>query len=159
MWQRNSVKRKYGCNRRHHPDFYNNTAQRDASSTLRKEARSKFKTGLRQARNKHMETRIREISEESKRVWDLGSWTGPRRSSMATDIIHDGWTLSSLDEVWPAMNATFHSAINRPTNATIVDEVDQLPTRSWPPFSSQELCDAIAPTTSSSAPGADHVHW
>ena len=78
---------------------------------------------------------------------------------MATDIVHDGHTLSSLDEVWPAMNATFHSAINRPTDVTIVDEVDQLPTRSWPPFSAQELRDAIAPTTSSSAPGADHVHW
>ena len=68
VWQRNSVKRKYGSNQRHHPDFHHNMARRATSPAPRKEARSKFKTALRRARNKHMETRIREISEESKRV-------------------------------------------------------------------------------------------
>ncbi|PIL30327.1 hypothetical protein GSI_07511 [Ganoderma sinense ZZ0214-1] len=78
---------------------------------------------------------------------------------MATDLIHDGQTLTDPESLWPAFNQTFHAATHRPVDHSILEDIEQLTPRDWPPFSSQELKDAIKNTTTSSAPGVDHIHW
>ena len=62
-------------------------------------------------------------------------------------------------QVWPAMNQAFHAAANRPVDCSIVNELDAHNEREFPPFSAQELHDAIAHTTTTSTPGWDHIHW
>ena len=47
------------------------------------------------------------------------------------------------------------SGISQPA----LDAIPQLPRRSFPPISQKEIWDALAPTSSSSAPGPDHVTW
>ncbi|PIL34385.1 hypothetical protein GSI_03160 [Ganoderma sinense ZZ0214-1] len=160
-WQRKDARRKYSRRQRHHPDFLQQhpTWSPTPSTRSRTEKRAELRQAIRRARNKHMETRIREISEEVGRVWDLGKWTHPRRSSMATDLIHDGQTLTDPESLWPAFNQTFHAATHRPVDHSILEDIEQLTPRDWPPFSSQELKDAIKNTTTSSAPGVDHIHW
>ena len=125
----------------------------------RRKWRNELKAAVRKARNKHWETRIREVSHDNKRVWDLALWTGPCRSSVHEDIIHDRETLATPEQVWPAMNRAFHTAANRPVDSSIVDELDAHDKRDFPLFSTQELRDAISHTTSASAPGWDHMHW
>ena len=80
-------------------------------------------------------------------------------SSVHKDIVHNGETLAMPKQVWPAMNQAFHAAANRPVDCSIVNELDAHNDREFPPFSAQELHDAIAHTTTTSTPGWDHIHW
>lgn len=114
---------------------------------------------IHKAHNKYWKTHIHEISSKNKWVWDLTSWTSPRHSSVAVDIVHDGKTLSTTEQLWPAMNQVFYTATNRPVNHSILEEINIKQEYLWLPFSMQKLKDTITKTTTSSAPGWDHIHW
>ena len=159
-WQRNTTVRKYSFRARHHPNFMlQPNWSENHGPGKRCKWRNELKAAVRKAHNKHWETHIWEVLHNNKQVWDLTSWMGPRRSSVHKDIIHEGETLATPEQVWPTMNRAFHAATNWPVDCSIMDKLDAHNERDFPPFSMQELHDAIAHTTSASAPGWDHMHW
>ena len=153
-WQRNTTARKYSSRAHHHPDFMlQPNWSENRGPGKRHKWRNELKVAICKARNKHWETCIWEVSHDNKQVWDLTSWMGPRRSSIHEDIIHEGETLTTPEQVWPAMNRAFHTAINRPVDHSIMNKLDAQDERDFPPFSTQELRNTIGHTTSASAPG------
>src|SRR6185369_2918659 len=93
------------------------------------------------------------------RVWDLINWVKPRRLPAVEAISYQGTPCSSSEQLWTALDSTFHAASNREADPSILDEAVSLTTREWTPFSMTELRTAIKGTSSSSSPGPDHVGW
>ncbi|KAH9886491.1 hypothetical protein C8Q73DRAFT_658367, partial [Cubamyces lactineus] len=87
------------------------------------------------------------------------AWVGPRALPMYRSLKHDGQPLQTLPDLWRALDQTFHSAANRPVDATIISEVAELPERDCPDIAKMEILDALRDASTSSTPGWDHLHW
>ncbi|KAI0326299.1 hypothetical protein GY45DRAFT_1259279, partial [Cubamyces sp. BRFM 1775] len=87
------------------------------------------------------------------------AWIGPRALPTYRSLIHNGQPLQELPELWEALDETFHSAANRPVDASILEQIPQLPQRECPPISRAEIREAIKGASTSSTPGWDHLHW
>ena len=123
------------------------------------EARAAFKRAVKKAKQQHYDERIDAACEKGKRVWDVVAWTKPRSLPMYKSLMHEGRPLVELEELWEAVNRTYNSAAQRQVDMSLLDELPQLERRDCPPISMQELHDAVANTSSRSAPGADHLRW
>nr|VWO98329.1 Phosducin domain-containing protein [Ganoderma boninense] len=170
-WQRKNIRRALPPHIRYSPEFMNQThipnIRRDderrafeRAAILRHKARSDFYSLLKRTRNQFFEQRIYEIASKSKRVWDLMPWV---RTRAIPDYLGlksaNGLPITSRDAMWQAFNSTFHSAQDRAVDMSIVNELPQLETRDWNPFSVQELMDSLSACAAKSAPGWDHMSW
>ncbi|EJF64170.1 hypothetical protein DICSQDRAFT_37165, partial [Dichomitus squalens LYAD-421 SS1] len=114
---------------------------------------------IRDAKRAFFEQRIHDVATNNARVWDLTAWYKPRRSDTADIVDSLGNPILTPEDLRDNAGPTFHSAEGRPVDLTIVDSMPALPARDWPPFSRQELLDALHATNSRSAPGWDHITW
>ncbi|CDO70323.1 hypothetical protein BN946_scf184843.g12 [Trametes cinnabarina] len=122
-------------------------------------AMKRLKSAIRARRRQHMDERIRYVAEHQKRVWDLMSWVGPRALPTYRSLVHNGQPLRTLPELWRAFDQTFHAAVNRPTDPSILDSIRPRDTRDCPPIAMAEIRDALKHIASVSTPGWDHLHW
>ena len=109
------------------------------------------------AKRKFFDDRIAEISEKTKRPWDLMDWVGPRKMPPMEAITFKGQPCLSSDAVWSALHTTFSSAADRDTDVIWV--FPGLPVRDerpWLDFSLAEMTEALARCSGRSAPGPDH---
>ena len=112
------------------------------------------------AKRKFFNNRIAEISEKTRRPWDLMDWVGPRKIPPMKAITFKGRPCLSLDAVWSALHSTFNSAADWDTDVIWV--FPGLPVRDecpWLDFSLAEMMEALAWCSGRSAPGPDHLTW
>ena len=64
--------------------------------------------------------------------------------------------LESAGQLFAKADETFHSAVHRQVDYTILDEIPQRAPRDCPPFSKRELLDCLKASTDT-APGEDHL--
>ena len=123
-------------------------------------ARSRFRTATKHAKRTFFDERITHVSDTQRRVWDLMSWTRPRPLPATSTVLHRGRPVSSDEELFEALHDTFHSAVDRPTDPSILLEpaVPHPEQRHLQPFSRQELLDQLK-SAPNSAPGGDHIRW
>lgn len=61
--------------------------------------------------------------------------------------------------MWDALHSTYNAASDRQVDLSILDEVEQEPTRGWVNFSTTKLRDELHKCLNTSAPGPDHLTW
>ena len=112
------------------------------------------------AKRSFFDDRITHVSDTQQRVWDLMSWTRPRPLPATSTVVHQGRPVSSDDELFDALHDTFHSAVDRPVDPSILLEpsVPHPEPRAFRPFSRRELFDQLK-SAPNSAPGGDHIRW
>ncbi|KAF8651846.1 hypothetical protein AX14_008453 [Amanita brunnescens Koide BX004] len=98
-----------------------------------------------------------------KKPWEGIRWTKPRAPPPYSTIEVEGQAPKDVDELFGIMHAQFSQAATRSPSGeeikTLLEMLPALPERSFPPFSCQEIQDAVSLTSNSSAPGPDHVTW
>ena len=118
-----------------------------------------FKTNVRLAKRIFFDEKIQEIVMSNKRPWDLMNWVKKKSLPAVEAISYEGHPCNSLSDLWQALHRSYNPAEDRPINERFLNEISQSDTIEWPPFSQQELRDAIAKCSSHSAPGPDHISW
>ena len=118
-----------------------------------------FKTNVRLAKRIFFDEKIQEIAMSNKRPWDLMNWVKKKSLPAVEAISYEGHPCNSLSDLWQALHRSYNPAEDRPINERFLNEISQSDTIEWPPFSQQELRDAIAKCSSHSAPGPDHISW
>ena len=123
-------------------------------------ARARFRTAVKHAKRSFFDDRITHVSDTQQRVWDLMSWTRPRPLPATATVVHQGRPVASDEELFEALHATFHSAVNRPVDPSILLDpaVPHPVPRAFQPFSRRELLDQLK-SAPNSAPGGDHIRW
>ena len=97
------------------------------------------------AKWKFFDNCIAEISEKTRRPWDLMDWVGPQKMPPMEAITFRGRPCLSLDAVWSALHTTFNSAADQDTDVIWV--FPGLPVRDerpWLDFSLAEMTEALA---------------
>jgi len=78
----------------------------------------------------------------------------------ATEAIkHNNHLCTSLELLWQALHQMYNSTTNRQVTPSILNEIPTSLAIEWPPLSHEELREAIAKCSNSSAPGPDHISW
>ena len=95
----------------------------------------------------------------NKRPWDLMNWVKKKSLPAVEAISYEGHPCNSLSDLWQALHRSYNPAEDRPINERFLNKIPQSDTIEWPPFSQQELRDALAKCSSHSAPGPDHISW
>lgn len=128
------------------------------ASTAAAAASAHLKRATKVARREYFARVIRETPPL--KIWSLVQWTKARRLDATNDIRRpDGSPARSLDELRQTFQNQFTPAQPRPVDLTILDEIPQLPERSFPPMSRAEFTDALRTTSNTSAPGPDNISW
>ena len=115
-----------------------------------------FKSNTRIAKREFFDNKIYEITS-NKRPWDLINWVKKKNLPTIESILYEGQLCNTLPDLWHALYSSYNSAENRPINTSFLNKTPQANQTLWPPFSKQELKDAIAKCLSSSTPGLDHI--
>ena len=161
----NSLAKTPITSRPHGTSWWNDQCQayRDAYDLDRsKENLKAYNAVTRKARTAFFEEKIA-IMTAIKKPWEGVRWTRPRPPPPYSTIEVEGQAPKTVDELFGIMHAQFSQAAARPTSGEdirkILEALHALPERSFPPFSRQEIQDAVSLTSNSSAPGPDHVTW
>ncbi|GJF00388.1 hypothetical protein PsYK624_166750 [Phanerochaete sordida] len=127
---------------------------RDSVKALQKQ----FSAAVRTAKRSFFDQRIQDTKPSN--IWDLAAWTRPRKQTAAVSIVgHDGRPADTPETLAEAFQNQFTPENPTPVDESILDEFPQHPTREFPPFSQQELRNALQHTSNSSAPGPDQIGW
>ena len=98
-----------------------------------------------------------------KKPWEGVRWTRPRAPPPFSTIKVDGRAPEDVKELFSIMHDQFSQAAARsPAEDDIralLGQLQLLPERSFPPFSHQEIHDAVAITGNGSTPGPDRITW
>ncbi|KAF8657821.1 hypothetical protein AX14_007828, partial [Amanita brunnescens Koide BX004] len=161
----NSLAKTPLTSRPHGTSWWNDQCQayRDAYDLDRSKDNLKaYNAVTRKARTAFFEEKIA-IMTAIKKPWEGVRWTRPRPPPPYSTIEVEGQAPKSVDELFGIMHAQFSQAAARPISGEdvrkLLEALPALPERSFPPFSRQEIQDAISLTSNSSAPGPDHVTW
>ena len=85
---------------------------------------------------------------------------GQKRKLPPTEAItHFSQPCLTPKSLWTALHSTFNTALHRPINLNILDELAHKPRHSWNSFSEYEFKSAIDKCTNTSAPGPDKLTW
>jgi ribonuclease HI len=121
--------------------------------------RKAFRAAVRRAQRAHFDKIIAE-KVQSRRAWDLTSWTKTRPLKTTSHINNrEGEPMTSFNDFAQGCAAQFFSAQGRPVDMSLVDEAPAQAIRPFADISAQEVRDAIAGSASSSTPGPDQVSW
>ena len=161
----NSLAKTPMTSRPHGTSWWNDQCQayRDAYDQNRsKENLKAYNAVTRKARTAFFEEKIA-IMTAIKKPWEGVRWTRPRPPPPYSTIEVEGQAPKNVDELFGIMHAQFSQAAARsPTSEAVsatLAALPALPERSFPPFSCQEIQDAVSLTSNSSAPGPDHITW
>jgi len=86
-------------------------------------------------------------------------WVRQRKLPACEAIQYQGRPCHSMESLWNALHGTYNAASGRPCQVAVLDEIPELQTREWAPFSSFELREALMACAKNSSPGPDHVTW
>ena len=161
----NSLAKTPITSRPHGTSWWNDQCQayRDAYDLNRsKENLKAYNAVTRKAHAAFFEEKIA-IMTAIKKPWEGVRWTKPRAPPPYSTIEIEGQAPRSVDELFSIMHAQFSQAAARSPSGeeikTLLEMLPALPERSFPPFSCQEIQDAVSLTSNSSAPGPDHITW
>jgi len=87
------------------------------------------------------------------------NWIKKRKLLPTEAITHLGRPCLTPESLWTALHSTFNTALHRPINLNILDELAHKPRHSWNSFSKFEFKLAIEKCTDTSAPGPDKLTW
>lgn len=94
------------------------------------------------------------------RIWDFVAWTKPRRVDPSVGILDsDSCPADTPEALGHVFQAQFTPPNPLPVDRSILNDIQQLPERSFPDISPPEIRDALRTTSNSSAPGPDHASW
>ena len=151
--------------RPHGTSWWNDQCQayKDAYDISRtKENLKAYNAVTRKARTAFFEEKIA-VMTAIKRPWEGVRWTRPRPPPPYSTIEVDGQAPKDVNELFNVMHKQFSQATARaPLDSDIsslLAQLPNLPERSFPAFSRQEITDMIALTGNSSAPGPDRITW
>ena len=114
---------------------------------------------VRTVKRKFFDDKIYEIASSNKRPWNLMSWVRKKSLSAIESISYENRLCNTLPDLWNTLHKSYNLVENRLVNTRLLNELPQVDSIEWPPFSNQEFRDAIAKCSSSSTPGPDHVSW
>jgi hypothetical protein len=81
-----------------------------------------FKKAMCKAKHKHFDERINEITHTNLRLWDLMGWVSPCKTPPVEEILYQGMPCTSPDQLWNALHSTLNSALDRPTDLSILGD-------------------------------------
>ena len=161
----NSLVKTPMMSRHHGTSWWNDQCQayRDAYDLNQsKENLKAYNAVTHKARAAFFEEKIA-IMTAIKKPWEGVRWTKLRPPPPYSTIEVEGQAPRNVDELFGIMHTQFSQAAVRPPSSeeieTLLEAVPALPERSFPPFSRQEIQDAVSLTSNSSAPGPDHITW
>ncbi|KAF8677821.1 hypothetical protein AX14_004778 [Amanita brunnescens Koide BX004] len=161
----NSLAKTPITSRPHGMSWWNDQCQayRDAYNLVRSQENLKaYNAVTRKARSAFFEEKIA-IMTAIKKPWEGVRWTRPRAPPPFSTIEVDGRAPEDVKELFSIMHDQFSQAAARsPAEDDIralLGQLQPLPERSFPPFSRQEIHDAVAITSNGSTPGPDRITW
>lgn len=94
------------------------------------------------------------------RIWDFVSWSRPRRVDPSVGIRDsEGRPADSPEALGRVFQAQFTPPNPLPVDRSFLQDMEQMPERTFPDITPPELRDALRLTSNSSAPGPDHALW
>ena len=96
---------------------------------------------------------------KSRKPWEGTRWIKQQALPKVPQIMDDGKVLNDLDKMFDKMHDQFSQSASIPAESNFIESLRQRPIRSWPPFSSLELQDALLTCSNASAPGPSHLSW
>ena len=151
--------------RPHGASWWNEECQiyRDAYNLVRsKENLKAYNAVMRKAHNAFFEEKIA-IMMAIKKPWEGVRWTRPRPPPPYSTIQVGGAPPSSVEDLFDIMHDQFSKASKHSPSEDdardLLHGLSPMPPRAFPPFSTQEVLDAIALTGSNLAPGPDGISW
>ena len=87
------------------------------------------------------------------------NWVKKRTLPAIKTITYEERPCNMLPSLWNALYCSYNSATNQLVNLTIFNDLPKCDNIDWPPFSEQEVRNAIAKCSSLSTPGPDHISW
>jgi len=87
------------------------------------------------------------------------NWVNKYKLPATEAIKYDGNLCITTDSLWKALYATFNSALHRPIDKEVLNEIEPKPTIIWAPFLKEKFCQALTKCNNLLAPGLDKLMW
>ena len=115
---------------------------------------------MKKAKRQFFDNKLDDLVKK-KDVWQGVKWTKERSPPKFPRVVKsNGSAIETLQELWDAASAQFvGKQQDRKILWSVVNDLPQMETRSWFPFTILEIREALADTTNTSAPGPDHISW
>ena len=87
------------------------------------------------------------------------NWVNKCKLPTTEVIKYNGNPYITTDSLWEALHTIFNSALHRPIDEEVFNEIEPKPTTIWVPFSKEEFCQALTKCNNSLAPGSNKLTW
>ena len=147
---------------RHSKQWWNNKCNRAINKyrvSRSLESWKKFRRVVKDTKRTFFDTKIWEVASKSRSPWELMNWVNKRKLPTTEAIKYNGNSCITTDSLWEAFHATFNSALHRPIDEEVLNEIKPKPTTIWAPFSKEEFCQALTKCNNLLAPGPDKLTW
>ena len=94
------------------------------------------------------------------RIWDTVEWTKPCRQPTDKGLTNNhGSTANTMQEVGELFQEQFTPTNPPLVNVSFVEDMEQQPERSFPPYRKLECRESLAEVSNFSASGSDNIGW
>ena len=118
--------------------------------------RNAFLAQCKAAKKAYFAKKVEEMVKIRK-PWEGTGWIKQHALPKVPQIIDNSKVLYDLDQMFEKMHDQFAQSASMPAVSGFIDELPQQPVRSWPPFSSLELSEALLTCSNASMPGPSHL--
>ena len=118
-----------------------------------------FKRTVKTFKYEFFNSKIQEILNKRKGLWELINWIKKRKLLAIEAIKYNSNLCLKIEDLWQALHKTFNLAQYWQVDMTIIDKILDKPHSEWPSFSKQEFLSVILKCSNDLTSELDKLLW